>query len=76
MMCFNNNNKMSEFENQSIEQKQDYLRKEIIEKKYDPEEFVNYFQECKHGDDFDLEYVKFEELQEVSLLIHTNPSYR
>lgn len=60
---------MSEFENQSIEQKQDYLRREIMEKSYDPEEFVNFFQEHKYGDDFDLEYIRMEELREVILTL-------
>ena len=52
-------------EDQTIEYKQEYLRKEIMENNYDPQEFVNYFQEKNDSDDMDLDYVHFQELIEI-----------
>lgn len=57
---------MSKVDDQPIELKQEYLRKEIIDKNYDPEEFINFFQEVNVCDDFDLDYVKLEDLKDVS----------
>ena len=53
-----------------VETKQNYLRKEIIDKGHSPEEFINYFMTIKHKenviDDFDLELISYDELIKVN----------
>lgn len=51
----------------SLEDKQEYLRTEIIDNHYNPEEFVAFFQERK-GDNFDeaLNLTTIDELKQVS----------
>lgn len=53
----------------TLEEKQELLREEILDKHYNVEEFVTFFQE-KKGDDFDaaLSEIMDEELIEVSIL--------
>ena len=50
---------------ESIEQKQFYLRAEIIEKGYPPEEFTNFMANLKGEVSLDLENWSFNELQQV-----------
>ncbi len=45
--------------------KQAYLRKEILDKKYEPDEFISYFQQTTGLSDFDLERIKFTDLEKV-----------
>lgn len=51
----------------TLETKQEYLRIEILDKNYNAEDFVKFFQE-KKGDDFDgaLNRINEDELNEVS----------
>lgn len=54
----------------SLEDKQEYLRNEIIDKHFKAEEFVSFFQERK-GDNFDeaLSLITFDDLKQVHLYI-------
>lgn len=49
----------------SIDEKQSYLRKEIMDKDFDVEEFMLFFTEFQIGNDFDLDKVTYKELQRV-----------
>lgn len=50
------------------EAKQNYLRSEIIEKEYDPDQFLNFITSKKGEDAADLDIWTFQELKEVSYL--------
>lgn len=52
-----------------MEDKQNYLRTEILEKNYDADEFVQYLVEKKGEDATDLDVWNFEELKKVILII-------
>lgn len=57
-----------------VESKQLYLRENIIDKGYSPEEFINYFMKIKSSDntdndDFDLDLISYEELVQVIIFI-------
>lgn len=45
--------------------KQTFLRKEILDKQYNADEFISYFQETTGLSDFDLERIKFADLEKV-----------
>lgn len=55
---------------ETIDVKQEYLRSEIMDKNYDVEQFVNFFQTYTDGDDMDLDYIHFNRLKEVSLYLN------
>jgi hypothetical protein len=52
-------------EDQTTEQKQNYLRTEIIDKGYDPEEFSTYISSIKGEDGIDLSLWTMQELENV-----------
>ena len=53
-------------ENDSIiEKKQDYLRNEIIEKGFSPDDFINYLTKLKGENAYDLNEWSLDELQKV-----------
>ena len=54
-----------ETNNGSIEEKQDYLRKEIIEKGLSPDDFINYITNLKGEDANDLNLWNLKELQDI-----------
>lgn len=51
-----------------IEVKQNYLRTNIIDKGFDPDEFTSFLSNRKGVDDFDLETWDFEDLKIVRIL--------
>ena len=51
--------------NDTIEAKQSYLREEIIQKGYDPEEFMNFLADQRGEEKVDLEYWTMEELKNI-----------
>ena len=52
----------------TLEEKQEYLRKEVIEKNYNPEDFLAYFQNLKEEQELDLDYVHYDDLIKVLIL--------
>lgn len=50
---------------ETLDFKQNYLRQEIMEKDYDPEEFLAFFQEQRDGYDLDLDYITYVDLQKI-----------
>ena len=56
---------MNSSEEKTFEEKQEYLRKEILEKDYNPEDFSNFFANYTGSDEMDLEYYSFKELEEI-----------
>ena len=60
----------------SLEAKQQYLRSEIIEQGYDPEEFSNYMGSLREDNSLDLETWSFEDLQAVVNSFRTQMAQR
>ena len=52
-------------ENYNIKEKQNYLNQEIIEKGYNPEEFINYISLIKGGNGINIENWNYNELKEA-----------
>ena len=52
-------------ENEEINKKQEYLRKEIIEQGYDPNDFTKYLKAFKGNEEVDINLYNFEELEEI-----------
>ena len=66
----NNNNLISDLKNTNNEdliKKQNFLKSEIIDQGFNPEDFTNYLREVKGEEGMNLESWKFEELQHENL---------
>ena len=52
-------------DDRTLDDKQDFLRSEIIEKNFNPEDFLAFFQNLKGEQELDLDYVHYDDLIKV-----------